>query len=284
MQMTVDSKAEQGEGGTVAIMDREPVGVTYHLDVVSSGFPITEWMGWSISLTSKSFTLNRQKEVAEAAAGSTANSESSFYGEDNGTRIKGHYAYIMPALYFGGEKSRGFKLGIGVGYGSGWMDGTIELSNSLSRLFIYGAAQDPQLLNTLIAYNITSGLMDPSRLKPEEAYLIATINEPGHLDLLGQYWSATGMAAPSQDRLLPLQQLYPGRTLFELSAIESLGRSNIRRSTASLFAYQVYLDFPSFHNISTRFYVEGPVFSTSNYNFSFQSINIAFYYPIGIGW
>ena len=288
IQATVSTTAQNDD--QTAILNKDRPDLSYNFDIVTTGYRITDWLGVSLLASSRSFTLNRQivgDQDPLKNLGSTPEESDSpkidLGGEDIGTRLKGYYNYIMPTVYVGGDDWYGFRIGGGIGYGSGWLEGTIKFQNSLSDQLLTRAVIDPSSTNELVAYNMLSGLVNVQSLNPEELYMLAHYRDPGYLQLLGMYWTTKGYIAPSATRLAQFQTLNPDLNLFEFAALEGLSRNNVRMNFDNLFVYQVYVDFPSFYNINSRLSVEMPAFQNRGYDFSIVAINVAFYYPLGIG-
>lgn len=279
-QMSVQQR-EAEENRTLAVMRHSPDKIDLQLDAASQGWRINEWLGFDIMIHSQQIYFNRQiTEDPDTSESIQINDE----GTDLGTRINGYYSYIMPAVEFGGEKTHGFKAGIGLGIGSGWMGGTVHFQDKYSDDLFYSTVQDPTLVGELVDYNYYSGLIDADDMALEELYMVENIEKNGNLELLGQYWIARGVIAPNPEELSNIQKLNPELSLFEIAALQGFTQKRVSVNMYPLYAYKVFVDFPPiWPGIHTRFYVEGPIFDYKDYNFSFQSINLAVYFPIGVG-
>lgn len=282
MQATITSRTDEE---AKAVMTSSELGTTYHYDIVSTGYQITDWLGFNVNLSSHSFVLDRQIPEDSSATSTSDDDDDNngIFGQDMGTRLVGHYSYIMPSLYLGGEEYLGFRLGLGVGYGQGWFGGTVQFRNTESELLLTQAVLEPSRSQDLVLYNLASGLVNVQSLDYVEKALLVNWQEPGNLERLGMYWTAKGYVSPSMEKIIQYQAINPDISPFEIAALMGLSHNNIRLSVPNLAVIQLYMDFPAFWNIHSRLYVDVPVFERNGYDFSITSFNVAFYYPVGIG-
>ena len=296
-----------GNGESATMTQAGPGRVDYQVDIKSRDYHWAEHWGVHLVLHTTAFRLEHQivdRAVQGGEGGSSGGSSSATTvplgrmldvgssagtsesaNENIGTKMQGTYSQLIPAFFYRFDRLR---VGAGLGLADVRMTGTYVTQGGSRYLFVTEALfrNRDLALNGASAYYLGRGIFDYRHADPAITYLMATLSEGNHLELLGQYLLLRGWVPSSDDMIFAgLLALLPRGGLNNLSPIEvttlmMLGRGFTDLRVRNAMTWRIFAEFPLLWG--TRMYIGfgGPSFQARGLHYRFTEITTSITYPI----